>query len=84
VDGDDGAAGDALPPGCWIIEVRVAELTRLFNAIDPSPFREKDLDPSAEEFIVSWSREAPRDASTGLLVYLDRSGVLADEAAILR
>ena len=32
-------------------EVHVAELKQLFNSIDPSPFRNKDLDPRAEEFI---------------------------------
>jgi hypothetical protein len=36
---------------------RVAELRQLFNAIDPSPFRERDLDPRAEEFIVEWARD---------------------------
>ena len=78
------AAGDSLPERAEIIEVRVAELKQLFNAIDPSPFREKDLDGAAEEFIVGWAREAPRDADLALLVYLDRSAGLADEATVLR
>jgi len=51
------SAGDALPPGCEVIAVHLAELKQLFNAMDPSPFREKDLSPSAEQFIVGW---APR------------------------
>lgn len=55
-----------------VIEVRVAELRQLFNAMDPAPFRERDLDPRAEEFIVEWAREAPRDAALSLLVVLDR------------
>ena len=46
------SAGDLLPANCELIEVRVSELKQLFNAIDPSPFRERDLDPNAEEFIV--------------------------------
>jgi hypothetical protein len=45
-----------------VIEIRVTELLHLFNAIDPSPFRERDLDPAAEAFIVGWASEAPRDA----------------------
>jgi hypothetical protein len=56
----------------------------LFNAIDPSPFREKDLDPSAEEFVVAWARDVHRDAPLALLVYLDRPAGLAEEPAILR
>ena len=67
-----------------LIEVRVADLKQLFNAMDPSPFREKDLDPEAEEFIVGWARELPRDAPLGLLVYVDRPTGLPEEPAVLR
>ena len=35
------SAGDAIPRDRQVIEVRVAELRQLFNAIDPSPFREQ-------------------------------------------
>lgn len=67
-----------------VIEVHVAELRQLFNSIDPSPFRQKDLDPKAEDFIVSWARDLPADAHLALLVYVDRSGGLSEEAAVLR
>ncbi|HST07031.1 MAG TPA: hypothetical protein VLJ83_02625 [Gemmatimonadaceae bacterium] len=78
------AAGDPIPSNCEVIEVHVAELKQLFNAIDPSPFREKDLDPKADEFIVSWARDLPADAHLALLVYLDRPAGLPEEAAVLR
>ena len=55
-----------------LIEIRVGELKQLFNSIDPSPFREKDLDPAAEEFIVEWAREAHRSAALELAVHVDR------------
>jgi hypothetical protein len=45
------SAGDPLPPKCAVIEVHVGELKQLFDAIDPSPFRDRDLDPKAEEFM---------------------------------
>jgi hypothetical protein len=77
-------AGDAIPAGSAVIEVRVAELRQLFNAIDPSPFLERDLDPKAEEFIVGWSRDLPSDAPLALLVHLDRCAGRPDEAAHLR
>jgi hypothetical protein len=67
-----------------VIEVHVAELKQLFNAIDPSPFREKDLDPKAEDFIVSWARDVPGAARLALLVYLDRPAGLPEEATVLR
>ena len=78
------SAGDPLPGNCELIEVRVSELKQLFNAIDPSPFRERDLDPNAEEFIVDWAKEASPSATFGLAVYLDRPAGLPDEPAELR
>jgi hypothetical protein len=54
------------------IEVRVTEVKQLFDSMDPSPFKERDLDPHAEEFILSWAREAPRGARLSLMVHVDR------------
>jgi hypothetical protein len=78
------AAGDPLPAGCRVIEVRVHELRQLFNAIDPSPFHQRDLDPRAEEFIVGWSKDLPSDAPLALVVYLDRAAGPPEEAGLLR
>jgi hypothetical protein len=78
------SAGDPLPPKCVVIQVHVTELKQLFNSIDPSPFRSKDLDPKAEEFIVGWAKDMPRNTPLALVVELDRSAGLPDEAAILR
>ena len=82
--GGPRAAGDALPENCRVIEVRVAELRQLFHSNDPSPFRERDLDPAAERFIVDWSRELPTDARLALVVHLERGAGRTDEVAILR
>jgi len=60
------------------------ELKQLFNAMDASPFRERDLDPNAEELIVGRAREAPPGASLALQVALDRAPGVAEEAGILR
>lgn len=81
---DKTSAGDPIPPKCFVIEVHVGELKQLFDAIDPSPFRDRDLDPKAAEFIVGWAKDLPRDASLALVVDLDREAGLADEAAVLR
>ena len=78
------SAGDPIPPNCQLIEVHVAELNQLFNAIDPAPFRQRDLDPDAEEFIVGWAREVPADAPLALVIHLDRPAGLPEEPAILR
>lgn len=55
-----------------LIEVRLTELNQLFNSMDPSPFHERDLDHDAEEFIVSWAQEHPRQHELKLLVHLAR------------
>jgi hypothetical protein len=62
----------------------VAELRQLFNAIDPSPFHERDLDPRAEEFIVDWARDLPAEAPWAFVVHLERGAGVGEEAAILR
>src|SRR5499433_897787 len=81
---DQASAGDTIPPKCSIIEIHVAELKQLFDAIDPSPFRDRDLDPKAEEFIVGWAKDLPKEATLALVVDLDREAGLPDEAAVLR
>jgi hypothetical protein len=39
------------------VELKLREARQLFNTLDPAPFHEKDLDPSAEEYLVSAVRE---------------------------
>ncbi len=76
--------GDSLPANCQVIEVHVGELNQLFNAMDPAPFRERDLDPNAEAFIVDWARELHHDRPVALVVNLDRQAGTPDAAAILK
>jgi hypothetical protein len=64
--------------------VRVPQLRRLFNEMDPSPFHDQDLDPKADEFIVDWSRDFRRDARIALVVHLERGPGELDEAGLLR
>lgn len=53
-----------------LIEVKLMELNQLFNSMDPSPFHERDLDHDAEEFIVSWAQEHPKQHGLKLVVHL--------------
>jgi len=55
-----------------LVEVHVRELQQLFHSLDPTPFRERDLDPEADTFISGWARELPADASLTLVVHVDR------------
>ena len=74
---DEQKVGDEIPLDCELIEVHVTELRLLFNPIDPSPPRERDLAGSAEEFIVDWARSAHRDARLALQVDVDEPEVPA-------
>ena len=77
-------AVEGFPPGCSLIEIHLGELKQLFNSFDPTPFRERDLDPKAEEFIVDWARERHGDRPLGLLVHVDRSDVADDHLATVQ
>lgn len=70
-----------MPTKTTAIQVRVFELRQLFNSIDPSPFRERDLDPACEEFIVSWAREMPPEGDLRVEIRLEREQPPADVAA---
>jgi hypothetical protein len=52
-----------------VIEIRVDEIAQLFHTLDPFPFREKDLDREAEEYIVGWARELPVKQSFKIIVH---------------
>ena len=76
--------GDPLPPDCHVLEIHLGELEQLFNAIDPAPFRERDLDPKAEEFIVGWARELRSEGPMALVVSMDRHTGTPEDAAMLK
>ena len=52
------------------IQIRVDEVSQLFNSLDPFPFRERDLDDDAQEYIVGWARELPRNLPLRIVVHL--------------
>jgi hypothetical protein len=56
--------------GAGVIEVRIRELSQLFNSLDPSPFHERDLDDDAEAHIVGWAREIPDGVPFQIIVRL--------------
>jgi hypothetical protein len=75
------AAGDA---NTAVLELRIGELRQLFNAMDPAPFRERDLDPNAETYIVAWGREVPAGQPLGLVVHLGREAATPENTLLLR
>ena len=74
----------AVPPDGEVIDIRVRELRQLFNAIDPSPFNTRDLDPAAEEFIVTWAAELPHSSPLRLVIHVDAPPAGEEAEAITR
>jgi hypothetical protein len=70
---------DQVPAEHGIIEVRLREASQLFDSLDPSPFRERDLDRNAEEYIIESVKELPSRVPCTLVVHLDRPTGLPDE-----
>ena len=75
---------DVLPKDHARIEVHVGDLKQLFHSLDPTPFRARDLDPKAEEFITGWASELPAEAPLCLVVHVDGQAPPAAEVEVLR
>jgi hypothetical protein len=63
------------------IAVRVHAIGQLFNSFDPSPFRDKDLDASVEEFLVGWVRELSPGTPFTIAIHLPAAEAAKPEAA---
>jgi hypothetical protein len=53
-----------------LIEIRLKEVRQLFHTLDPAPFREKDLDEGAEQYLIEACREAGARRPLRLVVHL--------------
>ncbi|MBL8225687.1 MAG: hypothetical protein JNM50_10170 [Chromatiales bacterium] len=66
------------------LKLYVGELRQLFDSLDPAPFRERDIDPQAADYIVESAREVPATAPLALQVQLGREPVTEAAAGMLR
>jgi hypothetical protein len=57
------------------IELRIERIEQLFDTLDPFPFHEKALDPSAEEYIVAWARALGRDHPLRIVIHLPSASI---------
>lgn len=53
------------------IEMRIAELSQLFNSMDPTPFHHRDLDTNAERYLESWALEFSQDSHFRIVVHIE-------------
>jgi hypothetical protein len=75
------ARGPADAPAA--LDLHLGELRQIFDSMDPAPFRERDLDPKASEYIVDWARECPAGKPLQLTVHLGQGQIAAGDAATL-
>ena len=74
--------GNRMPPAVEIA-VRAQAIAQLFNSLDPSPFRERDIDAGVEEFVVGWAREIPAGDSLVIAVHLPAGESTSPEAGLI-
>lgn len=71
-------------PGAQRLEISLSRLSQLFNSMDPSPFYERDLDPRAEHYLVSWAQELRASEPLELLIHLRGEPVTTEAQARTR
>ena len=79
----NAAIGDSESVPRTVLELHVAELRQIFNAMDPAPFHERDLDATAVAYILDWGRETGADQPISLLVHLGRESATAENTGLL-
>jgi hypothetical protein len=65
------------------IELRLDRIAQLFNSLDPTPFRQRDLDQDAEQHIVAWAQEVDKRHGLRLVVHLPPAEAASPLAAEL-
>jgi hypothetical protein len=73
---------DAGQPG--VLNLYLADSRQLFNSMDPAPFHQRDLDPSAAAYILDWAREAPGGETLRLVLHVGSGSTTDEDAAMLR
>lgn len=66
----DQTKGRQSEPATGLIEIELRQVSQLFNTLDPSPFRDSDLDREAEEYIVDGAMDLPKKAPIEIVIYL--------------
>jgi hypothetical protein len=52
------------------IEIRLRNASQLFNTLDPFPFRDRDLAPEAEEYIIDWAQDLATDQPVRIIIHV--------------
>lgn len=60
----------APPPDSGELRLSIDTLGELFDSLDPAPHYERDLDAHAEQFLVDWASEKPKDVPLHLNIHM--------------
>ena len=52
------------------VRLNPRSLQQLFNSLDPSPFRDRDLDPEAARYILEEAQDLPHDAPITIVLHM--------------
>jgi hypothetical protein len=59
-------------PAVRQIELRITQLSELFNSMDPTPFHHRNLDTDAEEFLENWALDFPAKSHFHIIVHIEQ------------
>ncbi len=65
------------------LELRIRDLSQLFNSLDPTPFLNKDLDQEAEAYIETWARTISPKDRLHLTIHMDSAALHGDSQAVI-
>jgi hypothetical protein len=66
------------------LDIRVRNVRQIFHTMDPAPFRERDLDPAAEQYIVDWAREVESGQPLRLNMHLEEEEATPTMTTLVR
>ncbi|MBU1193154.1 MAG: hypothetical protein KKA36_06235 [Gammaproteobacteria bacterium] len=58
--------------GNYLVEIKLNEVRQIFNSFDPAPFRDKDLEANAENYIVDSVQELHLNTPVKMILHLPR------------
>lgn len=64
----------------YLIDLNLGSVQQLFNSMDPAPFREKDLEQAAEDYIVSAADDFTLHTPLKLVIHLPRESLAGEQA----
>lgn len=59
--------------GFYHIELKLKTISQLFDERDPAPFREKDLDDDAVDYIVTSLQELPKNSKSQIAIFVPQA-----------